>query len=164
MPDTIEEANERVAGWVSGFEVGELAQRLDSVGAPYGVVRTMREALDQTYLAERELIKKLPDPIDGELRVVRSSLHFSNADIGPDRPSPLAGEHSRSILSSVGYTAVASMSVAGCPHALTPNVTNKQPPAITVLCLISHMSAPLEAARPGFQLCSESCSPSLRFA
>ena len=104
MPDTIEEANEKVAGWVSALEVGELAQRLDSAGAPYGVVRTMREALDQPYFAERGLIKKLPDPIDGELRVVGSPLHFSNADVGPDRPSRLAGEHSRSILSSAGCT------------------------------------------------------------
>ena len=104
MPDTIEEANETVARWVSEFEVGDLAQRLDSVGAPYGVVRTMREAMDLAYFAERGLIKKLPDPVDGEVRVVGSPLHFSNADSGPDRSSPLAGEHSRSILSSVGYT------------------------------------------------------------
>ena len=69
----------------------------------YGVARTMREATDLPYFAERGLIKRLPDPIEGELKVVGSPFHFSNADTGPYLAAPLAGEHSHSILSSLGY-------------------------------------------------------------
>ena len=90
MPDSIEEANERIAGWVAEQGIGDLSRCLDSVGAPFGVVQTLHEAVSQPYFEERGMIRRLPDPIEGEKTVIGSPFHFSEANSGPEGEAPLA--------------------------------------------------------------------------
>ena len=78
---------------------------MEEEGAPYGIVRTMLEAVKDPYFAERGMIVDVSDPLDGSLKVVGSPFHFSRNEVGPAGPPPLAGQHSKEVLGSLGYSA-----------------------------------------------------------
>ena len=87
---------------MAGHDVADLARRMEEAGAPYGIVRSMREAVSDPYFAERGMVVRLDDPLDGKLTVIGSPLHFSDAVTGPAAAAPLAGEHSRQVLRDLG--------------------------------------------------------------
>ena len=103
IPSSPEAANQLVGPWVAAFNVGDLARRMEETGAPYGIMRSMHEALNDLYFKERGMIVDAPDHVDGTVRVIGSPLHFSDAQSGPQATgAPLAGQHSREILFSIG--------------------------------------------------------------
>jgi crotonobetainyl-CoA:carnitine CoA-transferase CaiB-like acyl-CoA transferase len=104
MPLPVESANALVTTWVSELTVGEIASRMESTGAPYGIVSSIHEAVNNPYFEERGMLFDVPDSIDGAIRVIGSPIHFSDASSSPNRTSaPLAGEHSREILRLMEY-------------------------------------------------------------
>ncbi|MBK9610630.1 MAG: CoA transferase [Dehalococcoidia bacterium] len=101
---TRESAERMLEEWAAGTASTEVARAMEEVGAPYGVLRTIREAVQHPYFAERGMIASIPDPLEGTARVVSSPLYFSNADSGPMRGAPLAGEHTVEILRELGLS------------------------------------------------------------
>ena len=101
---TRESAERMLEEWAAGTASIEVARAMEEVGAPYGVLRTIREAVQHPYFAERGMIASIPDPLEGTARVVSSPLYFSNADSGPMRGAPLAGEHTVEILRELGLS------------------------------------------------------------
>lgn len=81
--------------WVAGVTGSEAAAKSDAAGAPYGVMKSMHQAVDHPYFAERDMIVEVSDPGGGRLRVVSSPLFCSDA---PSGGVPLAGEHTNEIL------------------------------------------------------------------
>ena len=73
------------------------AERLASVGLPFGYVRTIGEVLDHPQLAARGLFAEVDSPV-GPLPLVRFPLG--------DAPGPLPGhgEHTDAVLAEVGYS------------------------------------------------------------
>ncbi len=105
MPSSPETASQLVGSWVAELSVEDIAKRMEETGAPYGIVQSMHEAIRGPYFEERGMLAEVPDPLDGSIRVVGSPLHFSQATSGPQaRGAPLAGQHTRAILRSIGYT------------------------------------------------------------
>ena len=90
--------------WAAGAASTEVARAMEEVGAPYGVLRSIHQAVEHPYFAERGMIATIPDPLDGTTRVVSSPLYFSNAESGPMRGAPLAGEHTNEILRGLGLS------------------------------------------------------------
>ena len=108
FPDTPLPADRAVAekmleGWVAGATVSEAAAALEAAGAPYGVMKSMHEALAHPYFAEREMIVEVTDPGSGRMRTVSSPLFFSDASSAPTGGVPLAGEHTEEVLRELGY-------------------------------------------------------------
>ena len=93
-----ENARELIAQWVSALTVDEIARGMQASGAPYGVVRSMPEVVSDPYFRERGTIVDVADPLEGRVRAVGSSLHFTGAASGPAGPAPLAGEHTAAVL------------------------------------------------------------------
>lgn len=91
-----------VSEWAEGRSTRDAATALAEADAPYGVVRTMQEALDHPYFAERRMIDEVPDPLEGPVRVIGSPLRFSAAESGPVAGAPLAGEHTVQVLGELG--------------------------------------------------------------
>jgi formyl-CoA transferase/CoA:oxalate CoA-transferase len=102
-PSATGAANALVGQWVAQRSVEELAEAMDREGAPYGIVKTMHEALEHPYVEERGMIAEVPDPIDGTLRAIDSPLFFSDASSTAAGPAPLAGEHTAEVLREAGY-------------------------------------------------------------
>lgn len=103
MPADRREANRLISEWISQCRVDEAARLLEQAGAPYGVVRSIHEALAHPYFAERGMVVEVPDPIDHAARIVRSPLFFSEASSAPLGGAPLAGQHTRDVLAELGY-------------------------------------------------------------
>jgi CoA:oxalate CoA-transferase len=99
------DANKQIASWVAELTLDQVAEAMRAAGAPYGIVRTMPDAVNLPYFAARGMIAEVPDPIDGSLRAISSPIHLSNADTGPTAGPPLAGEHSREVLADLGRSA-----------------------------------------------------------
>ncbi len=91
--------------WASEHSTAEVADALAAADAPYGIVRTMEEALDHPYFAERGMIAEVPDPLHGSVRVINSPLRFSSAEAGAREGAPLAGQHTAAVLTEIGYSA-----------------------------------------------------------
>jgi formyl-CoA transferase/CoA:oxalate CoA-transferase len=104
VPENTGAANNMIAGWVSNFSTDEVANRMDRTGAPYGIVRTLHDAVKDPYFSDRGMVVQVDGKQTKPVTVIGSPLHFSEAASGPQSPSPLAGEHSKAILNELGYT------------------------------------------------------------
>ncbi len=115
------EANRLLSGWVGEMGKEEAARALEEAGAPYGVVKTMREAVDHPYFAERGMLVELADPIDGSARYVSSPLFFSDTTSAPASGAPLASQHTREVLAELGYdeARITAMLAAGAAQSST---------------------------------------------
>ena len=102
MPESQDEANAMVGQWTAAMSVSDISAGLERAGAPYGVMRSMPDAVGDPYFAERGMIVETPDPLDGSIRAVNTPIVFSEAAIGPQFGPPLAGEHTRDILAKLG--------------------------------------------------------------
>jgi len=103
-PPAADKANALVGSWVNQLTVDEVARGMEATGAPFGVVRSMHEALQDPYWHQRGMVREVSDPVNGTARVIGSPLHFSRAASGPGRAgAPIAGQHSTQILAELGY-------------------------------------------------------------
>jgi CoA:oxalate CoA-transferase len=103
MPDMQDERNAKVAHWVSKFTNKEVAERMDKNGAPFGIVKTLHDALKNPVFHERGMIAQITNEYSEKIPVIGSPMHFSNAISGPEGIIPIAGEHTRNVLSANGY-------------------------------------------------------------
>jgi crotonobetainyl-CoA:carnitine CoA-transferase CaiB-like acyl-CoA transferase len=82
------------AQWVAAFE---------QAGVPVGPVHSVGEALDHPQTRARGMVVDLDHPQAGRTRALGCPVHFSATPTRIDRPAPLLGEHSRSVLRDFGY-------------------------------------------------------------
>ncbi len=123
MPSNGREANALVGQWVAKHTVEELAAAMDREGAPYGIVKTMHEAVAHPYFEERGMIAEVSDPLDGTIRAVDSPLFLSDAVSTAAGPAPLAGEHTTEVLREAGYddAAIESLIASGVAVEARPS-------------------------------------------
>ena len=103
MPEDVSEANAKIGSWVADRTLADVSQRMDGAAAPYGIMRTLHEAVKDPYFSQRGMVVQVGDLQSEMLQVVGSPLHFSEAQSGPSGTPPLAGEHSRHVLGTLGY-------------------------------------------------------------
>jgi crotonobetainyl-CoA:carnitine CoA-transferase CaiB-like acyl-CoA transferase len=78
---------------------------LDAVGVPAGPVHSIGEALNHPQTRARGMVVELDHPQAGRTRTLGFPVHFSATPAQVTRPSPLLGEHTREVLTEVGYRA-----------------------------------------------------------
>lgn len=76
-----------------GRSAGELMTELQSVGVPASVVNTARDVFVDEVISERGYWRLLPHEVLGEFHYSSSSFVLSGDDTGPTEASPLLGEH-----------------------------------------------------------------------
>ena len=121
LPADGPEANALVSSWVAEHTVAEAARGLDAASAAYGEVQTMPQAVRHPYFAERGMLADVDDVVDGTHHAVSSALFLSDTESAPTGRAPLAGEHSREILESLGYD-------SGKIEALLAGPVSQHPP------------------------------------
>lgn len=80
----------------------EWAELLTDAGVPVGPIHTVPNALAQPQLAAREMVVDLPHSTLGTVRTLGTPLKLSETPAALRRASPLHGEHTASILQSLG--------------------------------------------------------------
>jgi crotonobetainyl-CoA:carnitine CoA-transferase CaiB-like acyl-CoA transferase len=95
-------AERAIEEWAAELTTGEAVAALEAAGAPYGVMRSIHDALEHPYFEERGMIVEVPDAVSGSAKVVASPFFFSRASAVPRGGAPLAGEHTREILREAG--------------------------------------------------------------
>ena len=104
MPTEPGKAEQLVADWAASVTTEHAATTLRSAGAAYGVMKSMPDAFDHPYFAERGMVVEVPDPLLDTVRTSSSPLFFSDAVSAPAGPAPLAGQHTWVVLSELGYS------------------------------------------------------------
>jgi len=77
---------------------------LDGQGVPCGPVYDMLEALNDPQTVAREMVVEVPHPTLGAVKTLGLPVKFSKTPGGPRTGAPLYGEHTREILSGLGFT------------------------------------------------------------
>ncbi|MEY2195427.1 CaiB/BaiF CoA transferase family protein [Neobacillus sp. BF23-41] len=81
----------------------EWKERLDAVGVPNGPINTIAEMFEDPQIKAREMIVEMEHPLIDHLRLTGSPLKLSATPVTMRRHPPLFGEHTESLLESIGY-------------------------------------------------------------
>jgi crotonobetainyl-CoA:carnitine CoA-transferase CaiB-like acyl-CoA transferase len=77
-------------------------EALEREGIPCGPINTVPMVLDDPQIRHRQMLRRLPHPLAGEVPQLVSPLKLENAALAFERPPPLLGEHTREVLSELG--------------------------------------------------------------
>lgn len=86
------------------YQASDLLARFSSVGIPCGLVRSLPEAFQDPYLRERNFVHDLEHPTAGQITLMSNPIHFSHTDLDISRHPPLLGEHTKEIMTFLGYS------------------------------------------------------------
>jgi crotonobetainyl-CoA:carnitine CoA-transferase CaiB-like acyl-CoA transferase len=82
----------------------EVIALLDSAGVPCGPINSVPEVFAEPQVQSRGMLRHIPHPCGVDVPQVASPLRFAGAPLSYDVPPPLLGEHTDTILRSLGYS------------------------------------------------------------
>jgi crotonobetainyl-CoA:carnitine CoA-transferase CaiB-like acyl-CoA transferase len=101
---------EHRAALITGIEQTTVAEsrahwlaRLDAARVPCGPINTYPEALADPQAVARTMVVELTHPVAGRVKALGVPVKLSDTPGAVERPAPLVGEHTTSILSELGY-------------------------------------------------------------
>lgn len=96
--------NDLVADWTRSRTKAELARLLGG-HVPFGPVQTVKDIFDDPHVRARGMLAEVPHPgADTPTIVAGTPIHLSATPGGVKFRAPYLGEHTREILSEVGYS------------------------------------------------------------
>lgn len=98
------EETERLAFLISTMTIQEVLDECDAAGIPAAPVHFPAELMDLDQVEANGMIAPVTHEATGAQQVVRTPLEFSDAPLDPSRPSPPLGEHTDSVLATLGYS------------------------------------------------------------
>jgi glutaryl-CoA transferase len=84
------------ASWLEKFAAAEI---------PAAPINTVAEALEDAQTSARSLIVQLEHPTIGTAKSLANPIRFSSTPVSYRLPPPLLGEHTSSVLQTLGYSA-----------------------------------------------------------
>ena len=89
--------------WLIQFTRTEAIEELNNNGVPTGPINTASDIFSDPHVQSRKLLMKIEDEEVGTYQFSRTPPLMSASPELPDRRSPKLGEHSKEILSELGY-------------------------------------------------------------
>jgi len=89
---------------IGGLDRDLLLKRLEEADVPATPVNTVDQVMNDPQTAERGIVQRVTHPKLGEIPVVGTPLHFSRMSPGVRTAAPLRGEHTDTVLASLGYS------------------------------------------------------------
>jgi CoA:oxalate CoA-transferase len=116
-----DEIVEMIESWMKTFTSDEaVLAALEEARIAASPVMTIPEAVDDPHFKAREMIRKVPDPVLGELTSPGFPFKFSELGKLPDLTAPLLGEHGDMVLRAhlgLGDAELARLRDAGVVHS-----------------------------------------------
>jgi len=94
------------------FARAELMAALDAAGVPCGPINSIPEVFDDPQIRHREMLRRVPHPVAGEVPQVVSPLRFAGSPLTFDRAPPTLGQHTAEVLAELGLDAAAQADLA----------------------------------------------------
>lgn len=98
-----EERKQITAGEIAKFSSEEILKRLDDEDVPCAPLLDRMQLMDHPQITENNSIQKTEYEGFGEVRQARPAAQFSQTPSAIAGPAPKLGEHTREILSQLGY-------------------------------------------------------------
>jgi crotonobetainyl-CoA:carnitine CoA-transferase CaiB-like acyl-CoA transferase len=76
----------------------EWMEALNAVGVASGPINDLGQVLADPQVQHREMLREIPHPLSGTMRIVANPVRFSDTPIEYGRWPPLRGEHTREVL------------------------------------------------------------------
>lgn len=92
-----------IEDWTSTQGKWEALEKLNSLGVPCGPVLSTKELIEDETLNELGSVVSVDHPERGDFKTVGCPLRLSDSPVEVE-PSPLLGEHTTEVLTSLGYT------------------------------------------------------------
>jgi len=90
-----------VAGILKEKPIAHWMPRLRDAVVPAAPIYNFDRVYEDPQICHRQLVKTIPHPLSGTLKVVGNPLNFSETPLEYHRPPPLLGEHTAEILREV---------------------------------------------------------------
>ncbi|MCL5290315.1 MAG: CoA transferase [Firmicutes bacterium] len=98
-----DELSEEISKWSSQHTLNEIIGLLQARGNPVSPILNIDEVLAMPHVKERGIVVDIDDPIAGRVSTANIPIKFSRTPASISGPAPMLGEHTREILSSLGY-------------------------------------------------------------
>jgi crotonobetainyl-CoA:carnitine CoA-transferase CaiB-like acyl-CoA transferase len=90
-----------IAGKMRGRNRDEWLQDFEAAGVPAGPINNVDDVFNDPQIIARGLKVKLEHPLNSDLTVAGSPIQLSRTPVQYNRPPPLLGEHTESVLASL---------------------------------------------------------------
>ncbi|MEN9807843.1 MAG: hypothetical protein RL756_2363 [Pseudomonadota bacterium] len=92
------------ASVAAGMTVKEAAERMRAEEVPFARARRLGELHEDEQIVHNRVFREIDHPVAGRLRDARPAPLFSGTPVTPGGPAPSVGEHTRPLLSELGFT------------------------------------------------------------
>lgn len=100
-----QERKQITADEIANWQSDDILKRLDEEGVPCAPLLSRMELMEHEQVVLNDSIQKIDYPGFGEVRQARPAARFDKTPAEIKGPGPKLGEHSREILSNLGYSA-----------------------------------------------------------
>jgi CoA:oxalate CoA-transferase len=97
----VDELDAIVNSWTTKLPTSKVVEALKTANLAYGVVRNVKEVVEDEHSRVRNMMVKVEQPKAGPVTIPGCPIHYSDTVIAPLRPAPLLGEHTEDVLTGV---------------------------------------------------------------
>ena len=109
-----EELNAIIDAWIMTHRTDtEVLAKLEAGRIPSAPVLDPADAIGHPYFESRRAVRRINDPILGEVAIPGNPLRFSEYPWDLDQVAPLLGEHNAEVLTELGYSEAAIAELVG---------------------------------------------------
>jgi crotonobetainyl-CoA:carnitine CoA-transferase CaiB-like acyl-CoA transferase len=101
-PELLEVLRTQILPAAKRLTLEEAAVRFTAEDVPFARARRLNELHEDAQIKHNELFRTLTHPVAGVLRDARPAPRFSRTPAAPGAAAPVAGQHTREILSELG--------------------------------------------------------------